>query len=130
MIINTESHDHWGTPKELYDKLDSEFKFDFDPCPMHSTFDGLVIPWGKVNFVNPPYNRFDKPKFIKKAFEEWKLGKIVVMLLPVCTSGKDFHRYIYPFAEIRFLEKRVRFLENGTKQMKTGTRDNMIVIFK
>lgn len=23
----------WGTPKDLYDKLESEFHFDLDPCP-------------------------------------------------------------------------------------------------
>ena len=27
-------NDHWGTPKALYDKLDAEFHFDFDPCPL------------------------------------------------------------------------------------------------
>lgn len=98
LIINTESHDNWGTPKELYEALNKEFNFDFDPCPMHHNlklWDGLKIDWGKSNFVNPPYNKVDKPKWIKKAFEEWQKGKTIVMLLPVATSGKDFHIYIY-----------------------------------
>jgi len=25
---------HWATPKWLYDELDKEFHFDFDPCPL------------------------------------------------------------------------------------------------
>jgi hypothetical protein len=57
----SEEYDHWATPKPLYDELDSEFHFDFDPCPLKADFDGLSMPWGKSNFINPPYNRIDKP---------------------------------------------------------------------
>jgi hypothetical protein len=66
-----EDSDHWQTPQWLYDKLDAEFHFDFDPCPIHATFDGLCAPWGKSNFINPPYNRVDKPRFIQRAYDEW-----------------------------------------------------------
>jgi len=59
--------DHWETPEWLYNKLNEEFNFDFDPCPLHADFDGLKIEWGGCNFVNPPYNRVDKPKFIQKS---------------------------------------------------------------
>lgn len=27
--------DNWETPKEFYNKLNSEFNFDFDPCPLN-----------------------------------------------------------------------------------------------
>ena len=69
-----EDSDHWQTPQWLYDKLDAEFHFDFDPCPIHANFDGLSVPWGKSNFINPPYNRTDKPRFIARAYEEWRGG--------------------------------------------------------
>lgn len=26
--------DRWATPKAVYDALNEEFKFDFDPCPL------------------------------------------------------------------------------------------------
>jgi len=26
-------NDKWGTPKEIYDKLNAEFSFNFDPLP-------------------------------------------------------------------------------------------------
>jgi hypothetical protein len=37
---------NWKTPKKLYDELDKEFHFDFDPCPPNPAFDGLNIEWG------------------------------------------------------------------------------------
>ena len=30
---NLKINDDWKTPKDLYDSLDKEFHFDFDPCP-------------------------------------------------------------------------------------------------
>ena len=37
---------HWATPKDLYEKLNAEFGFNFDPCPLHADFDGLAMEWG------------------------------------------------------------------------------------
>lgn len=31
---NLNHSDNWATPKEFYDKLNKEFNFDFDPCPL------------------------------------------------------------------------------------------------
>lgn len=44
--------DNWATPKWFYDKLNEEFNFDFDPCPLclteiTSENDGLLKEWGK-----------------------------------------------------------------------------------
>lgn len=36
----------WKTPKAVYQVLDAEFGFDFDPCPPNPDFDGLAINWG------------------------------------------------------------------------------------
>jgi hypothetical protein len=131
---NLEHSDNWATPKELYEKLNAEFKFDFDPCPLHSDFDGLTIEWGKSNYINPPYSRQLKEAFVIKAIEESKKGKICVMLLPVSTSTKLFHKHILPNAkDIRFLEGRVRFLGTNTKGEyvtdKAPMHDSMVVVF-
>ena len=131
---NLEHSDNWATPKELYDKLNAEFKFDFDPCPLRSDFDGLVIEWGKSNYINPPYSRQLKEAFVIKAIEESKKGKICVMLLPVSTSTRLFHKHILPNAkDIRFLEGRVRFLGINTKGEyvtdKAPMHDSMVVVF-
>jgi len=126
--------DHWQTPQWLYDKLDLEFNFDFDPCPIYSDFNGLEVEWGGSNFVNPPYNRSDKPKFIQKAFDEWKKGKTSVLLIPSATGTKQFHDLILPNAEIRFLKGRIGFIEGGkprdSKAPSKGKHDSMIAIFR
>jgi len=126
--------DHWETPDDFYKKLDDEFNFDFDPCPLNADFDGLTIEWGNSNFVNPPYNRIDKPKFIKKAFEEYKKGKTCVLLIPSATGTKQFHELILPYAEIRFVKGRIAFKGFNTKgeysTKNKGKHDSMIVIFK
>lgn len=128
------ANDHWATPPEVYDPLNAEFNFDFDPCPLHAKFDGLAIEWGKCNFVNPPYNRKDKPKFIKKAYEEWLKGKTIVLLIPAAVSTNDFHDFILPNAEVRFPRGRIAFHGMNTRgefvTTKKGKHDSMIVIFK
>ena len=62
---NLNNKDDWATPKDFYYKLNSEFNFNFDPCPLHSTFNGLEIEWGERNFVNPPFIKI-KRRFYKK----------------------------------------------------------------
>lgn len=128
--------DNWATPKALYDHLNSEFSFDFDPCPLSEEIkeDGLVIEWGQRNFINPPYSRQLKEAFVKKAVEESRKGRLCVCLLPVSTSTRLFHEVIKPNAkEIRFLKGRVKFRGINTKgefvESRGGMHDSMIVVF-
>ena len=132
--VRNNSGDDWATPKEFYNKLDSVYHFDFDPCPYQSAFDGLTIEWGGCNFVNPPYSRKLKEAFINKALEESKKGKTCVLLLPVSTSTKIFHEVILPNAKkIEFLRGRLKFErkdENGNFVSKSaGQHDSMVVVF-
>ena len=67
--------DNWETPSYIYDELNKEFDFDFDPCPINhdiSKWDGLKVEWGNRNFINPPYSRKLKEAFVKKAIEKVK----------------------------------------------------------
>ena len=132
--------DHWQTPPEFYKKLNSEFKFDFDPCPLFAEFDGLTIDWGERNFINPPYSRLEKQAFVEKAIDESKKGKLCVMLIPVSTSSKLFHHYIKINAtEIRFIEGRLHFMGYteffGKRDLVPDAKearamhDSMIVVF-
>ena len=131
--------DNWATPRSLYDELDREFAFDFDPCPLNDgdipqDRDGLLIDWGQRNFVNPPYSLKLKNAFVNRALDFKKQGRLSVLLLPVSTSTKLFHDVILPNAdEIRFIRGRVKFEGVNTKgervSDKAGMHDSMIVIF-
>jgi DNA N-6-adenine-methyltransferase (Dam) len=89
---NKDSKHYWLTPPDLYERLNQEFDFDFDPCPypLPDNFDGLLCEWGKSNYVNPPFSSIiqdGKKKgptaWAKKAIEESKKGKQIVMVYPV-----------------------------------------------
>lgn len=132
---NINHSDQWQTPPELYNELNTEFNFDFDPCPLAEkiTEDGLECEWGERNFINPPYSRKLKDAFVKRAVEMSRKGKLCVLLLPVSTSTKLFHDWIKPNAkEIRFLEGRVKFIGVNTfgekVTNKCGMHDSMIVV--
>tara|TARA_R110000765_G_scaffold329731_1_gene420547 strand:+ start:216 stop:632 length:417 start_codon:yes stop_codon:yes gene_type:complete len=128
--------DDWATPDYIYNELNNEFNFDFDPCPLQHNledWDGLEIEWGNCNFINPPYSRKLKESFVKKSIEESKKGKICVLLLPVSTSTILFHEYILPNKkEIRFIKKRIKFIGVNTfgekVSDKCGMHDSMIII--
>ena len=137
---NLEHKDNWATPKDFYDKLNAEFNFDFDPCPFNDgeitpDKDGLLIEWGKSNYINPPYSRKLKEAFVKRAIEESKKGKLCVMLLPVSTSTVLFHDFIQPNAkEIRLVRGRISFEGVNTFGVQVGKgsapmHDSMIVVF-
>ena len=98
----------YQTPKDLYTWLDNQFHFDFDPCPVNPTFDGLSLDWGKRNFVNPPYGSEIK-KWVEKAYREAQKDMLVVMLIPSRTDTKYWHEYIMKAHQIWFIKGRLRF---------------------
>ncbi|HYI40015.1 MAG TPA: hypothetical protein VE053_06825 [Allosphingosinicella sp.] len=89
---------YWLTPPDVYGPLDARFSFDFDPCPFPKPegFDGLTAPWGKSNYVNPPFGSIlhqgpgdKKPRkkgptaWARKAIEEQAKGNRTVLVYPV-----------------------------------------------
>ena len=108
----TSARGNWKTPKALYNSLDSEFHFDFDPCPTNPIFDGLLVEWGTRNYVNPPYGRVIG-LWIEKGYKEFTEGKLVVFLIPSRTDTRWWHEWIMKASEIRFLKGRLHFDERG-----------------
>ena len=116
---------NWATPSNIYDELNNEFNFDYDPCPLNPKFDGLHSEWGKSNFVNPPYGR-QIGKWIKKGFEEWHKCKTVVFLIPSRTDTIWWHDYCMMATEIRFIKGRLHF----DSHKNSAPFPSAIVIFK
>lgn len=114
----------WNTPKAVYQVLDSEFRFDHDPCPPKYKVDGLKSDWGGSNFVNPPYGR-ELPKWIEKGYSEYQKGKTVVFLIPSRTDTRWWHNYCMKATEIRFIKGRLKFDD----QKNSAPFPSAIIIF-
>jgi site-specific DNA-methyltransferase (adenine-specific) len=118
--------DTWKTPKALFQALDAEFNFDFDPCPPNPQFDGLEVNWGKSNFVNPPYGNVIS-KWLKKALDEReRSGAGSVFLIPSRTDTRWWHDYVMTADEIRFIKGRLKFDD----QKHPAPFPSAIVVFK
>lgn len=117
----------WPTPHAVYEQLDREFQFNFDPCPIDgSNGDGLATlftPWsGKRVFCNPPYGPQIR-KFLDRACE----AELAVFLIPARTDTKWFHQVVLPFAsEIRFIPGRLKFGD----ATNSAPFPSMIVVFQ
>ena len=107
----------WLTPPEKYAELNAEFNFDFDPCPRPLDYNSLIIPWGKRNYVNPPFIKVDSPfggpsAFARKAIAEMDKGNSSVFILPLPWSIALLMR---AGAQVRYGGE-VNWLEADTKQ--------------
>lgn len=109
---------YWLTPPGVYAALNAEFGFDFDPCPYPRPegYDALAAPWGRMNFVNPPFRRRDgvnglgPTAFVRKAIAEQERGNSSVLILPVQSY---VNLLLEAGAELRSLG-RLRWLEAET----------------
>lgn len=130
----TSSTPEWSTPQDLFDKLNSKYKFTLDPCSTdenakcekHFTIgeNGLSRDWSKdVTFMNPPYGR-QIYAWVKKAYETAIEGGAVVCLLPARTDTKWFHEFCTK-GNIEFIKGRLKF--GGQKN--PAPFPSMIVIF-
>lgn len=72
----------WLTPPDFYERLNREFKFDFDACPYPrpAGFNALQEDWGESTYVNPPIGKgHSLSAWVRKARDEQKKGKTVVL---------------------------------------------------
>src|SRR6266446_3350837 len=129
----------WGTPQYLFDSLSDEFGgFILDVCATDENAkcpryyselqDGLLQPWSRLNWMNPPYGK-SIARWIKRAYDETQRGNITVALLPARTDTAYFHQYIYGKHEIRFIKGRLKF-EGLTKSANSAPFPSMIVVFR
>lgn len=130
----------WGTPQDLFDKLNNEFHFDLDAaadennhkCEKYFTEadDALKQDWVGNVFLNPPYGRAIG-KFIKKAYEETlKSANVVVIVMPARTDTAYWHDYIIPYAEVIFVRGRLKFTGREDGDLQPAPFPSAIVIFR
>jgi hypothetical protein len=122
------------TPPEFHAELDREFNFTrgFDPCPYPRPkgFDGLKGPWPESTYCNSPFRKQDGigiAAFARKAIEENKLGKTVVLVLP--TFG-TINCLLEAGAELRSA-RRINWIDPKTgKPATTSPSSNMLAILR
>lgn len=126
--FKTSNDDSWTTPRDFFDKINSEFNFGLDAAalasstlvpdnwygpdhPDSSRQDALVLDWNldtnQPIWLNPPYGRTIK-LWVNKADSIAKAGGIVVCLVPARTDTSWWHDYCIHH-EIRFLRGRLKF---------------------
>ena len=118
--------DRWATPKAVYQGLDAEFHFDWDPCPLDGIENGkapLFADWrGRRVFCNPPYG----PK-IGEWLQRGLEAELAVFLIPARTDTRWFHEIVLPKAsEIRFIKGRLKFGD----AKNSAPFPSMIVVFQ
>jgi len=124
---------YWLTPPELYKKLDDEFHFDYDPCPCPrpELFNSLVLPWGKMNYCNPPFRKTDgntdgPTAFVRKAISEQAKGKSTVLIL---TAPSYINLLLEAGAELR-PAGRTKFLEVDSKEPLKGPSPTILAVLR
>ena len=116
--------EYWLTPPDIYNELDEEFNFDFDPCPYPrpKDYNSLAIDWKSINYVNPPFCKADDTvfggttAFVRKAIEEHNKGKTSVLILP---TRNYVNLLLEANAEMRSAG-RIKWLDTKTREPMKG----------
>ena len=108
-------NDEWLTPPEIIRALGD---FDLDPCaPIERPWstagthyteleDGPAKPWFGRVWLNPPFHRYERPKWMRKMAEHGN----GIMLLPAAGETKPFAEHVWgKCAGLLILNKRPHF---------------------
>lgn len=109
-------NDEWLTPREILRALGDDF--DLDPCAPASRpwptarahvslpADGLAARWEGRVWLNPPFNRYDRPRWMKRMAEH----RNGIMLIPAATETEAFDAYVWRAASaVCFVKTRPHF---------------------
>ena len=127
--MRTSISDSWTTPRDFYERLNSEFNFTLDAAALQSSTlvsgnwygpdhpdqlrrDALSRDWkvdskGGAVWLNPPYGRAIKA-FMAKAHSEIGGGLIIVALVPARTDTQWWWDSVI-MHEVRFIKGRLKF---------------------
>lgn len=136
---HTSDSDEWGTPSDLFDRLDRKWNFTLDPCANGARVlkfaweaytkrdDGLLISWaGHRVFCNPPYSQIDQ--WVAKAAAH-KDDALIVMLIPARTDTKYWHEHIEGRARVEFIRGRLKFVRMDGGKATSAPFPSCLVYF-
>jgi len=115
---------NWETPWDLFEALDSEFRFICDAAAEQGNTkvpgafispeeDGLAVDWPRGSvWLNPPYGKA-LSEWVAKARAEAERGVTVVVLVPVRSSTKWWHEHVPHATEVRLMIGRIQFIGAG-----------------
>jgi hypothetical protein len=119
-------NDTWLTPPEIWTKLG---RFDTDPAcpefikqPIASTCyspsdDGLAQKWFGRVWLNPPFNRYQRPKWMERMVEHGN----GIMLVPAATETAAFFTHVWDRADaILFLRGRPHVCNEAGERAKAN----------
>jgi phage N-6-adenine-methyltransferase len=127
--FKSSNDDTWTTPRNFYDKLNTEFNFSLDAAALKSSAlcdnwfgpdhddpnlrDALVMDWSqhapsKTVWLNPPYGKSIKLWVNKANHESTKHGLTIVCLVPARTDTRWWHDHCIQH-EVRFIKGRLKF---------------------
>lgn len=119
-VLFSSRTEEWGTPQWLFEKVNAVFNFQLDVCATPENAkckrfytiedNGLLKPWAKTNWMNPPYGR-NIAKWMKKASMESSRGNTTVCLVPARTDTAWWHDYIEnnPLVFVIFIRGRLKY---------------------
>jgi len=145
-------HDY-ETPPDLFKLLDDEFHFECDlaaskenaKCAKYFDVQSDALDpfnvWEGVCFLNPPFGVPGKVSQIERGYRmaRWMRkavlcshvnGATIVALIPARTDTRWFLDYVNPYAEIRFVNRRLRFGTPDGKKPKSATFPSIVAIFR
>lgn len=91
--------------------LPNNEQFQFDPCPVNPTVDGLTCPWKRTNFANPPYDNIEP--WLRKGRAETERGNSSCFLIPFRPTTRYFAEMVGSWAEVHTLflvRNRIKFI--------------------
>lgn len=156
-VMFSRASDEWATPREFFDELNREFRFQWDAAatedtalcgtyryfgPDHSVPDyrnALMEQWRCYRmepierlFCNPPYSLCKE--FVAKAAAEAIHGATTVMLIPSRTDTRYWHQYVWD--DVRHRPRpgvEVRFIKGRLKfggSKNSAPFPSAVVIFR
>lgn len=141
-VLFSSKKEEWGTPQELFDKLNEQYHFTLDAAASEKNAkcekfydiktNGLLQDWeNETVWLNPPYGRIKTAQWVEKAANEAKKGTKIVMLIPARTDTRWFHKYIYGIAKVGFIKGRLKFVdcEDPGKEQDAAPFPSMLVYF-